>query len=434
VNGSIAAPPSLERARLLDRQGRTGEAESAYLNVLRESPSHLEASWRLAQIAATRGNFRTATHLLGDAITAAPDHPQLPLELAVIHLQADESKEAISVLQRTVERSPAHASAWLMLGDAWDYTGDRGKALKAWYQAVTRAQRAGQWRDVGSTPPQLLDSVMSAIRAVRENKRELFLGAYDDLREQHGATALRRVDRAVTAYLGEWTATPRHPNQRPKFFFFPDLPDAAYHDPNLHPWATRLRDAFVPIRDELVELLREDARFESFIDFKPGMAREQYVSGEGPAPAWDAFFFYRHGERFDANHARCPVTSAVLESIELCRVEEQAPEICFSVLRPGTTIMPHHGVTNTRLVMHLPLIVPDDCALNLVGVGEHAWKPGELVMFDDTYLHEAWNRSASTRVIVLMDCWNPHLTPVERQAVKQLVETISGLHLADRGS
>ena len=54
------------------------------------------------------------------------------------------------------------------------------------------------------------------------------------------------------------------------------------------------------------------------------------------------------------------------------------------------------------------------------------------MMFDDTYLHEAWNRSDRTRLILLMDCWNPHLAPVERAAVTAIVETVSGLRLATR--
>jgi aspartate beta-hydroxylase len=159
---------------------------------------------------------------------------------------------------------------------------------------------------------------------------------------------------------------------------------------------------------------------------------QDYVGGEGKAPAWEALFFYRRGERYDNTHARCRNTSAVLESIDLCRVEGEAPEICFSVLAPGTSILPHYGVTNTRTVMHLPLLVPRNCALNLVGIGEHRWREGELMMFDDTYQHEAWNRSSSARIVLLMDCWNPHLTAIERLAVKQLIETIGGLHRASQ--
>jgi aspartate beta-hydroxylase len=53
-------------------------------------------------------------------------------------------------------------------------------------------------------------------------------------------------------------------------------------------------------------------------------------------------------------------------------------------------------------------------------------------MFDDTFKHEAWNRSSSTRIVLLMDCWNPHLTTVEKIAVKQMIETISNLHLSEK--
>ena len=97
------------------------------------------------------------------------------------------------------------------------------------------------------------------------------------------------------------------------------------------------------------------------------------------------------------------------------------------MLTPGTTIKPHYGVSNVRHVVHLPLLVPGDCALNVIGAGEHHWREGELMMFDDTYQHEAWNRSDSTRVVLLMDCWNPYLSEVEKIAVRALIETISGL-------
>ena len=176
-----------------------------------------------------------------------------------------------------------------------------------------------------------------------------------------------------------------------------------------------------------MELLADDRDFESFLGLKPGDSRDGYVGGSNPNAAWDAYFFYRHSRRFDAHHTRCPKTSAILDSIDLCRVANQAPEVCFSVIRPQSTIVAHHGVTNTRLVMHLPLIVPRDCALDIVDADAHHWKEGELMMFDDTFQHGAWNRSDEPRLILLMDCWNPHLTVPERAAVKLLIEAIDGL-------
>jgi aspartate beta-hydroxylase len=245
------------------------------------------------------------------------------------------------------------------------------------------------------------------------------------MRELVGASETKRVEHAVAAYMGQVEDRPASAHQQPKFLFFPGLPAGPYHDPYLHAWASKLDDAYDAIRADALAVLRKEDGLENFLSFKPGQSKEGYLGGEGRKPSWDAFFFYRHGQRHEANHAACPATSKVLESIELCEVAGQAPEICFSVLQPGTHIMPHYGVTNTRLVMHLPLIVPPGCALKVHGGGEHAWKERELMMFDDTFYHEAWNKSDQTRVILLMDCWNPHLTPAERIATRHLIETIS---------
>jgi aspartate beta-hydroxylase len=80
-------------------------------------------------------------------------------------------------------------------------------------------------------------------------------------------------------------------------------------------------------------------------------------------------------------------------------------------------------VTTTRVVGHLPLIVPNDCTLN-VGGEEHAWQKGRAVVFDDTYLHEAWNRSNQVRVVLIFDLWNPYLDDPERLAVRDLIHSI----------
>ena len=52
------------------------------------------------------------------------------------------------------------------------------------------------------------------------------------------------------------------------------------------------------------------------------------------------------------------------------------------------------------------------------------WQEGRCFTFDDTFEHEAWNRSAKTRVVMLMDVWNPYLTEVEREALAALVPAI----------
>ena len=73
------------------------------------------------------------------------------------------------------------------------------------------------------------------------------------------------------------------------------------------------------------------------------------------------------------------------------------------------------------MVMASPLIVPDGCEFR-VGGETRKWNVGEAFAFDDTIEHEAWNRSAEDRAVLIMDVWNPHLSEHERTMVCRLYE------------
>ena len=90
----------------------------------------------------------------------------------------------------------------------------------------------------------------------------------------------------------------------------------------------------------------------------------------------------------------------------------------FSRLKPGAHIPPHFGCANNRITVHLPLIVPDNCAIR-VGDDLHGWTEGKLFAFDDSYEHEAWNRSDRDRVVLIFESHHPDLTQDERYAVER---------------
>ncbi len=428
MNNDDAFKSRLIAARDLARAGRSREARAAFEVLHREQPASPEAATACARLALDAGDAAAAVTVLATAVAANRGHELLAVEYAVSLASVGGLAAALEVLERQVGQEPESPMAWLCLGEMLDDAGRAGESLAARFEALIRAQRRGAWLEPQTTPPHLVDAVARAVGCVRRNRREVFRHALASVRQEHGDAALARVEYALAGYLGEHEVTPSDPMQRPRFFYFPDLPATPFLDPMLPPWAGALKAAFPAIREEALSVLQEDAGLEDFVEVKPGDRIQNYLGGR--APSWEAFFFYRHGQRLEQNHRRCPRTSAVLESIDLCRIPGQTPEICFSVLAAGTHILPHFGVTNTRTVMHLPLVVPPDCALRLVERGEHRWHEGELVLFDDTYLHEAWNRSASARVILLMDCWNPHLTPAERAAVSCIAQTIGALDVS----
>jgi aspartate beta-hydroxylase len=65
-----------------------------------------------------------------------------------------------------------------------------------------------------------------------------------------------------------------------------------------------------------------------------------------------------------------------------------------------------------------------------VGGVEHAWQEGRCVTFDDTFEHEAWNRSDRVRAVMILDSWHPDLTEAEREAIALLVGGIGDFNRA----
>jgi aspartyl/asparaginyl beta-hydroxylase (cupin superfamily) len=102
----------------------------------------------------------------------------------------------------------------------------------------------------------------------------------------------------------------------------------------------------------------------------------------------------------------------------------------FSALEPRTHIPAHTGVSNTRLVAHLPLIVPEGCRFR-VGNETRTYRDAEAWVFDDTIEHEAWNDSDAVRIILLFDVWNPLLSPWEREMIAAVSGALDAFNGAD---
>ncbi len=71
----------------------------------------------------------------------------------------------------------------------------------------------------------------------------------------------------------------------------------------------------------------------------------------------------------------------------------------FSALSPGVHIKPHHGPTNRKLRIYLPLIIPDGKKAALrVGGETRLLEEGETLLFDDSFEHESADHQILERV------------------------------------
>jgi aspartyl/asparaginyl beta-hydroxylase (cupin superfamily) len=202
---------------------------------------------------------------------------------------------------------------------------------------------------------------------------------------------------------------------------YPFLPADEFFDRERFPWFEQLEARTDAIRREALALLVSGAE-----------AIRPYVRQEAGTPEnkwspldhsldWSACFLWEYGVRNDQVCALCPETAAALAAVPQNHIPGKAPSAFFSILKPGAHIPPHTGVTNSRAIIHLPLIVPPGCGFR-VGGDTREWKVGEAFAFDDTIEHEAWNDSGEPRTVLIFDVWNPHLTATEQALLTKFFE------------
>jgi beta-hydroxylase len=161
---------------------------------------------------------------------------------------------------------------------------------------------------------------------------------------------------------------------------------------------TRKVEAFYPaIRGEMLDLL---ARGDAIPGFEQISADQQKLSNDR---RWKTFFFLGYGERFEDNIARCPATWAAVANIP------GLTTAFFSVLEPGKRLPPHRGPYKGVLRYHLGVIIPERaelCGIDVAGE-QRQWREGHSLIFDDTFIHSAWNDSGERRIVLFVDFARP---------------------------
>jgi aspartyl/asparaginyl beta-hydroxylase (cupin superfamily) len=208
--------------------------------------------------------------------------------------------------------------------------------------------------------------------------------------------------------------------QEPLLLTYPRLPAIPFHDRAQFPWLETLEAATPIIVEELQAVISAGSEdFAPYIAFPPGAPVDQWVE-LNHSPRWSSFFLWRDGVRQARPCELCPRTAALLEDLPLMRQDGFAPTVIFSRLEPHTHIPPHTGSANSRLLVHLPLILPGPARFR-VGAETRSWEMGRAWVFDDTIEHEAWNDADEPRTILILDVWNPLLTEAERELISVMM-------------
>jgi aspartyl/asparaginyl beta-hydroxylase (cupin superfamily) len=364
------------------------------------------AAWQSVQ----RGNAQEAIAELEPLIAANDPATPWMIVARACNMAGDKVGEE-QALDRQLAHVPRHLLALLRKGEIKRDAGD-DRGATAFFQ--TALNIAAHEADIPAAIQPLLDQA----RRHNEAAQAKFSQHLENVLEHSGASAAGRVGEAVDLLLGRKQLYQQQPNS----FYFPGLPQRQFFEREEFEWLPSLEAAIHDMQAELRTVLAATEVFEPYVA----------SSGDRPRPAnpllddprWSARYFWKNGEIVADNAAQCPATMAALKHAPMPVIAQRSPMALWSMLQPGTHIQPHHGLLNTRLICHIPLIAPPDCALR-VGNETRNWEEGKTLIFDDSFEHEAWNRSDSTRVVLLFEIWRPEITLAEREALVTIFETIN---------
>lgn len=326
------------------------------------------------------------------------------------HMGDAEAEEA--AIDQVLVMEPRLIRAHIMKADCRSKHGDSRGALEFYESALLHAGTQ-QIPDDLHTEMLRVEQVVEQWRSRADADREALLNTQGLVREARSA----RFQESIDILAGRKQIF----FQQPTGYFFPRLAQIQFFEREAFDWVEAVESQTAVIREELYAMLagHQDG-FRPYLHGDPNRARLD-DNRLLDSPDWSALFLCENGQENAAMIARCPRTWEAMRAAPMPAMAN-TPTVMFSLLRPGARIAPHTGMFNTRLICHLPLIVPPGCGFR-VGNETREWEEGKLIIFDDTIEHEAWNGSDSDRVVLIFDVWRPELSAKERMEITALFST-----------
>lgn len=328
--------------------------------------------------------------------------------LAISARALGKSEAGLDAINHVLSTEPKNCSALIIKADINKQLGN-SKQASAFYMAALQAAPTGN-----DLTPQLRQELLRAQDecASAAQQYEDYLRAHLDKTIGHiEQTDFRRCKQSLEMMFGKIQPY----QQQPLKFYFPELPQRQFYEREEFTWSKDMEAATEEILVELENHIVAGASFEPYVksdDETPHLGYSPLTDNQ----SWSALHFYKDGQPVDKNLESHRQTANALAKVPQPHVETKSPTALFSRMLSGAHITPHNGLMNTRLICHLPLIVPDNCYLRVGNQTRH-WERGKLLIFDDSIEHEARNGSQQSRIILLFDIWRPELSEAEQAFV-----------------
>lgn len=358
----------------------------------------------------SRGDNMAGLRLLRELSARYPKDPQVLYRHAVIEEQLGSLQVAGQLYLRLIQAAPNHAVSYLFAGYVFERLQQYDLAACC-YSLADELDRKLLRLKKGDD--------VSRETALRSSCGRAFLSRY--LRQQHQALCQNcpsSIAESCWVQLWDEPIPFQHPLQRPHVFYIPALAPQPVFDLNSQSWSQELCARSKIIKQELERYLQRH-RTEVVPYLDQGYAENAGFSQLAGSTNWGAVHLYQDGKLNEDTAQHFSETLESLETAPLYGLDHRPFEVFFSLLKPGQTIPPHYGLSNHSLTVHLPLLLSEQSYLE-VAQQQFQWRIGELLAFDDSFIHAAANNGKNERVVLIFSIWHPGLNQSEQTAIQQL--------------
>lgn len=311
-------------------------------------------------------------------------------------MKGERLNRCLSLAKERAAIQPSNVTILTLVGEALLFYEDRDKEAISWFERALEIKQ--YYKPIGrkyseQEGTECADYFQSYITALLRSGNE------------NGATSALQKARDSPA-CPAWVSSEQLPEE-----FDPNLRSHAYWPKSVSPIVQLLEDNFGEIRGELDNMI--EAWGEGGALFKkPAMAAKTLqVKG-----SWTDVTLKLNDWRPKFCEVAMPKTCGLLRDLPMVsgyvpgkNGNKSMPYVKVYRQEPKTHLRAHYGMTNARLQMHLALKIPGQSTLR-VGHENRSWEEGKVIIFDDSFDHEAWHEhETEARYVLNVGFWHPDL-------------------------
>jgi aspartate beta-hydroxylase len=409
------------QAKIQHQAGQANKAAALHQQVLSTDAQNTQSLTYIGLWHLAFGRVNEAIAMLEQVVALQPRALLVYGKLGTCYQMLDQWPKALNYYRQVIKLDPNNVDAYIHAGLALQRLGQTQYAAAAFSIALQLRPQLSNVPQSSTAPRQKREMISQMIGMAQQQIQSIYQQVYEEVAQEIGQKSCKRFLQMLEIELGMRPPEYSDERQRPFESYMPGLPSQPWFERSDFDWCDALEAQSEALTQEFVKVVDNEIALRPYVRGSKGGGD---WSNLADSLEWSSLHLYENGRGQKDALKRYPKTANALTQLPLVECAGHCPEAFFSILRAGTQLPAHFGQANYKLTAHLPLIIPPDCGIK-VGGETRNWTLGQCLVFNDTFLHNAWNNSQQDRAVLIFEVWNPHVEAAEIAAIQMLYQRLN---------